>query len=174
LRLEPVSISIRDALADLLAEYRATGDGSGAEASAARNGYAGIDGYIEFWSRIAREGWPERGFVRTDTWIAFRGERAIGDLRLRRTLTPALERDGGNIGYAVRPSERCNGYATAMLREALRRAAGLGIARALITVEATNVASLRVAEKCGAVDWDDVVADDGAALRRLWIETSRV
>ena len=171
LRFEPVSAQIGDALEDLLADYRRSGDGSGAEASATRNGYPGTDGYIEFWSRIACEAWPERGFVRTDTLIAFRGERAIGDLRLRRTLTPDLERDGGNIGYAVRASERGKGYATAMLCEGLRRAAEIGIERALLTIEITNAASLRVAEKCGGVVRDDVVAEDGAMLRRIWVET---
>jgi predicted acetyltransferase len=172
LRFEPISTEIREALEDLLADYRRSGDGSGAEASAARNGYPGTDGYIEFWSRLAREAWPERGFVRTDTLIAFRGERAIGDLRLRHTLTRDLERDGGNIGYAVRSSERRKGYASAMLREALRRAAEIGIVRALVTIEVTNAASLRVAEKCGGLAHDAVLADDGVMLRRYWFETS--
>jgi predicted acetyltransferase len=171
LSLEAIDASMHDALDDLLAEYRAAGDGSGAEAGAIRNGYPGTEGYIEFWLRIAREGWTERGYVPTDTWILFRDGRALGDLRLRRILTPELERDGGNVGYAVRRSERGKGYATFMLGEACRRAAQLGIARVLLTIETDNAASLRVAEKCGGVVWDDVIADDGETLRRVWIAT---
>jgi len=172
LRLEPLAAWMHDALADLLAEYRLAGDGSGAETSAARHGFPGTGGYIEFWSGLASEAWPEGGYVQTDTWILFRGGRALGDLRLRHTLTPALEKDGGNIGYAIRPSERGKGYATAMLREALRRASQLGIVRALVTVEVTNAPSLRVVEKCGGIARDEVVADDGVTLRRYWVETA--
>ncbi|MBC5810571.1 MAG: GNAT family N-acetyltransferase [Candidatus Eremiobacteraeota bacterium] len=167
----PLGREVCDALADFHAEFRESGDGSGALAAAERHGYRGLDGYIEFWTKLATDAPRPEGYVKTNTWLLLRGERVIGEVRLRHTLTPRLEEDGGNIGYSVRASERNKGYATYLLRETLKRAAALGLKRALVTIEATNGSSLRVAEKCGGLRIADVVAEDGVLLRRFWLST---
>ncbi len=80
-------------------------------------------------------------------WVA--GDAYIGRVSIRHRLTPDLMREGGNIGYEVRPSARGRGYATAILAAALPLAADLGVGPALIDCEADNLASQRVLEKCG-------------------------
>ena len=65
--------------------------------------------------------------------------------------TTSLLREGGNIGYDVRPSARRRGHATAMLAAALPVAAALGIDRARIDCDVTNIASRRVIEKNGGL-----------------------
>lgn len=76
-------------------------------------------------------------------------DRFIGEISVRRRLTEALERYGGHIGYAVRPSEQNRGRGTLMLALALEKARELGIRTALITCDEENAASARVMEKNG-------------------------
>jgi predicted acetyltransferase len=100
-------------------------------------------------------------------WID--GEEYLGRLSIRHRLTPALRREGGHIGYDVRPSARRRGHATAMLRAALPLAAALGIERALLTCDADNVASRRVIEANGGRRTRSY--DDGKL--RYWVPTVR-
>ncbi|MFE0173287.1 GNAT family N-acetyltransferase [Streptomyces sp. NPDC059002] len=88
-------------------------------------------------------------FVPMTTLWWVEGDQMLGRLAIRHRLTPALEKVGGHIGYDVRPSARRQGHATAMLAAALPIARSLGIAEALLTVDATNVASRRVIETNG-------------------------
>jgi len=89
------------------------------------------------------------GFVPATTLWWADGEQFLGRLTIRHRLTPALETIGGHIGYDVRPSARRQGHATAMLAAALPIAASLGIPRALVMCDKTNVASRRVIETNG-------------------------
>lgn len=83
-------------------------------------------------------------------WLYVDG-RPVGMAKLRYFLTDALRQSGGHIGYAVTPAARGRGYATELLRLVLKEAAAKGIDRALITVNNSNPASIRVALKCGGV-----------------------
>ncbi len=94
------------------------------------------------------------------------GEAYLGRLAIRHRLTPRLLELGGHIGYDVRPSARRRGHATAMLRAARPIARGLGIDRALVTCDTTNIASRRVIEANGGV-FEDV---RGGKLR-YWVPT---
>jgi predicted acetyltransferase len=42
--------------------------------------------------------------------------QVVGRLSVRRTLNEFLAREGGYLGFAVRPQHRRNGYATEILR----------------------------------------------------------
>ena len=68
---------------------------------------------------------------------------------LRHSLTDALRREGGNIGYGVRPSARGHGFATELLRQTLVRAHHLGLREALLTCGKSNLASVRTIRKNG-------------------------
>jgi predicted acetyltransferase len=92
------------------------------------------------------------GFPRVD------GDQVLGRLAIRYRLTPALESVGGHIGYAVRPSARRQGHATAMPAAALALADSLGIAQVLITCDETNAASRRVIEANGGRYIDSIGA----------------
>lgn len=83
-------------------------------------------------------------------WLYADG-RPVGMGKLRYFLTDALRHSGGHIGYAIAPEARGQGCGTALLTALLHEAALHGIDRALITVNNSNPASIRVALKCGGV-----------------------
>jgi len=102
--------------------------------------------------------------------VGFAGPRIVGRVAIRHALTPALERDGGHVGYVVVPEFRRRGYATRMLAMALRIAHHqLGIDEVLVTCGDGNVASIRVIERNGGVLHDVVAVDStGEPVRRYW------
>jgi predicted acetyltransferase len=107
------------------------------------------------------------GYVpQTTLWWCASHTEFLGRLSIRHSLTPALEYQGGHIGYDVRPSARRKGHATAMLKAALPVARMLDIERALITCDADNVASRKVIEKNGGEFIDQT---DG--ISRFWVPT---
>ena len=101
------------------------------------------------------------------------GEEFLGSISIRHSLSPMLEKWGGHIGYAVRPSARGRGHASAMLAGALAFArAHLPLERVTLTASVENPASLRVIEKNGGVLFDTVPHPwhDGELGQRYWIE----
>lgn len=98
-------------------------------------------------------------------WIA--GERYLGRVSIRHTLTAPLRRRGGHIGYEVRPSARRKGHGTRMLASALPIARAIGIDPALVTCDAENLASRRIIESAGGEPWAEL---DGEL--RFWVPTT--
>ena len=91
--------------------------------------------------------------------------------RLRPELTPALEIQGGHIGYDVPPSVRRRGYGTQLLRLTLPRAREAGLSKVLLTVDSDNVASIRIIESNGGrLEFDGYVGSLGRVIRRYTIE----
>jgi predicted acetyltransferase/predicted kinase len=100
------------------------------------------------------------------------GKDFIGEIGIRHALTESLTTFGGHIGYGIRYSKRNQGYGTVMLKLALLEAKKLGIDKALITCNDTNVGSYRVIEKNGGILWDKILLSiDGRTrlTRRYWI-----
>jgi predicted acetyltransferase len=109
---------------------------------------------------------PQHWVPGTNLWYVVDDEY-VGSLQIRHQLTPPLIIFGGNIGYEVRPSARRRGYATRMLALSLPIAHSLGIDRALLTCDHTNIASQKVIEANGGVP------DTPTSLkRRYWIVTA--
>jgi predicted acetyltransferase len=107
------------------------------------------------------------GFVpSTSRWVAEDG-RLVGFLSIRHELNDALREFGGHIGYAIRPSERRKGYATAATALALEEYRRRGIDRVLVTCDDSNVASATVIERNGGV-----LEDIRGVKRRYWIDLS--
>ena len=82
-------------------------------------------------------------------WLVANGRRVVGSSRLRHWLVPHLEKEGGHIGYDIRPSERHKGYGTALLALTLVEAQRLGLREVVVTCDTDNVASARIIEKNG-------------------------
>ena len=90
-------------------------------------------------------------WVVTDTFFAFNDAgKLVGIIDLRHTLNEFL-RDFGNCGYSVRPSERCKGYATEMLRQLLCIAADAGLTELHLSVERSNTPSVKTIVRNGGV-----------------------
>ncbi|KFZ37845.1 acetyltransferase [Shewanella mangrovi] len=98
-------------------------------------------------------------------------ENIVGAIRLRHHIdTPYLNWEGGHIGYDVAPSQRNQGYATAMLRLVLEQAKVKGFERVLLVAEERNTASCKVIEANGGkLEAVIVGRDDPEPLVRYWI-----
>lgn len=110
--------------------------------------------------------------VPSNIYIAVRENdgKIVGVTDLRHHIDhPILGTWGGHMGYYVRRSERCKGYATEMLRQNLEKARERGIPRVMVTCNRGNVASEKVILKCGGVFEKEVPVDDHF-VRRFWIE----
>ena len=113
----------------------------------------------------------EEGFVpQTSFWLVRDGSTFVGESRLRHWLTPALEQHGGHIGYAIRPSERKQGYGTCILALTLEEARRIGLKRVLVTCDTDNIASARIIEKNGGVLDNRLISEQsGRMISRYWI-----
>jgi predicted acetyltransferase len=110
-----------------------------------------------------RSGWTACHF----RWILDDADEYVGSLALRHELTEFLLREGGHIGYSVRPSARRRGHAREALRLALPLARDeVGLDRVLVTCLESNEASRRVIEANGGV-----YEDSRNGTRRYWIGT---
>jgi predicted acetyltransferase len=67
-------------------------------------------------------------------WLVSDGV-VVAVANLRHSLTDALRRDGGHIGYGVRPSARRRGFAGELLRCTLERGARSGAIRSIAHVQ---------------------------------------
>ncbi|MCK4850233.1 MAG: GNAT family N-acetyltransferase [Phycisphaerae bacterium] len=114
----------------------------------------------------------KEGFVSHSTfWLVDSNEQILGVTNLRHALTDHLWREGGHIGFGVRPSERGKGYATAMVKLVLKKAKSLGLEKVLITCDKDKPASARVIEKNGGkLDNELVSKESGKMKQRYWIE----
>lgn len=94
-----------------------------------------------------------------------------GNVSLRHELTPETERFSGHIGYAVHPEHQGKGLGTRLLQHGLQQAKIIGLPKVLLTIDVDNVASCRVAEKCGAILQDTIYHPykPGTPHRRYWI-----
>ena len=113
---------------------------------------------------------PEGWVPQTIFWMLDDDGQAVGMVRMRHYLNDALLSHGGHIGFYVRKDRRGRGYATQALLASLRRLHALGESRALLTVDAANLASIRVIESVGG--HRDPADDADGEERRYWVELS--
>lgn len=112
-----------------------------------------------------------RGYVKATTYFLI-GEKMLGTINIRHELNESLLNHGGHIGYSVHPDFRRLGYATYMLKFALKKCQELGINEVLVTCKKENIASKKTIEKCGGVLEDERLnQEDGHIYLRYWIQT---
>jgi predicted acetyltransferase len=102
-------------------------------------------------------------------WLV-EGDAFIGEASIRHELNAHLLKEGGHVGYGIRPSRQRQGYGKLILALALEQCRLLGIERVLVTCFADNVASARIIEANGGA-LENVIADPAGRgpLRRYWI-----
>lgn len=85
----------------------------------------------------------DKNWVLTDTFFALdEDDMIVGIIDLRHTLNDFLK-NFGNCGYSVRPSKRCKGYATEMLKQILIIAKNAGLKCIHLSVENDNYPSIK-------------------------------
>lgn len=111
-----------------------------------------------------------KGYVsQTTYWLIDNGE-FIGRASIRHELTDHLLKEGGHVGYDIRPSKRKMGYGKKILELALLKAKELGITDVLITCSINNVGSRKVIEANGGVlENRSQPRQDNPAKLRYWI-----
>ncbi|OGK18399.1 hypothetical protein A3G67_03870 [Candidatus Roizmanbacteria bacterium RIFCSPLOWO2_12_FULL_40_12] len=118
------------------------------------------------------KGLPEGWVAETGYWLIDENE-VIGLLRIRHELTDELKKDGGHIGYDIRPSKRKQGYGKKILELGLIRAKELGIKKALITCNFDNPASKKIIEANGGKFENKVEIGQGKPAKlRYWISVA--
>jgi predicted acetyltransferase len=118
----------------------------------------------------AREHSAPTDFVTDTVYWAIRGGQMVGRISLRHELNDFLRREGGHVGYVVRPSARNQGVATEMLRRVLRTERARSLGQLLLTCDEDNLASEKTIRNNGGIL--ESVIDVGAGKRRkkrFWI-----
>lgn len=112
-----------------------------------------------------------QGYAPHETfWLVEDGVRVIGVSNLRLELNDNLRKDGGHIGYGIRPSARRRGHATFILKETLLKAKARGITRALVTAEKGNTGSIKTILKNGGIwDSEELLPGYNDVMQRFWI-----
>lgn len=87
-------------------------------------------------------------------------DRIMGATCIRHKVLGENGRLWGHIGYGVRPSERRKGYATYILKTAMKEAQKRDIKYIYVGAYTENIASCKTIEKCG-FDFDEHIIDKG-------------
>ncbi len=127
--------------------------------------------WLEYLQKMSSEDTCPSGLVPSDTFIYVREDdkRVVGMIDIRRHINNSvLNTWGGHIGYTVRPSERQNGYAKKMLRDALRFCKEKGHTNILITCNSNNYASERTILANGG-KLENEICVNGRKIKRYWI-----
>lgn len=128
--------------------------------------------FEEYERRSLGVGLPE-GYVPSSTFWLVENDEFIGTGNLRHWLTPPLEKYGGHIGYAIRPSKWGHRYGTLILRLLLEEARSLQIKRVLLTCDEENTMSAKVMINNGGTYCNTVEVEINGIVRRMaryWIE----
>lgn len=127
--------------------------------------------FLQQLSKAARgEGLPP-GFVAHSTyWLVRDDVEVVAVSNLRHALSPSLRRDGGLIGYGVRPTLRRQGHGATLLKLTLEQARRLGFDDALLTCSKKNMKSIRtILRNHGRLDSEEYLAERGEVVQRYLV-----
>ena len=102
--------------------------------------------WIDYVSKNTSPTTVSQDWVPTDTLLAMDNDYMVGIISLRHELNDFLK-DFGHIGFSVRPSCRCKGYATEMFKEVLKTAKKYEMKEVQLSSEKDNIASIKIIEK---------------------------
>ncbi len=169
MRLEPASINVPRGLAELLADLGTGENGFGGTPVA--TGELTLEEYIQRCIEMMDVNKLRPGYVpQTVFWAIDEEGEAVGMVRMRHYLNDGLRERGGHIGYYIRSDKREKGYGKEVLRQALAELRKIGEKRALLTVDADNIASIKVIQANGGVFDSEGQDTAGNRFERFWIE----
>ncbi|MBR6345022.1 MAG: GNAT family N-acetyltransferase [Lachnospiraceae bacterium] len=96
-------------------------------------------------------------------------DRIVGMINIRLALNDFLRKEGGHIGYAVRPTERRKGFGTEMLAEGIKVCERIGIHEVLVSCDKENIASSGVIKNCGGVLKDEFYSRTYDEMLQMYI-----
>jgi len=168
LHFERPHVGLRDSYLDLIREFREAGEPLIPFPLAFAN-----DDFPSFLARLAACARGEGvlpGFVPHSTYWLVSDGVVVGVSNLRHSLTDALRREGGHIGYGVRPSARRRGFAGELLRRTLDSARELGLSEALLSCGSSNEASIRtILGNGGRLVSEELLPQRGEVIHRYLI-----
>jgi predicted acetyltransferase len=168
LQFEEPHAGLRDSYRELVNEFRRAGEKLVPFPLAFPNDDFGA--YLERLEACKRGEGDAASFVpHTTYWLVERGV-VVGVANMRHRLTDALRREGGHIGYGVRPTARGRGFAHDLLRGALARARLRGLSEVLLTCGKDNVASVKtIVGGGGELVSEEYFAERGEVVQRYVI-----
>ena len=100
--------------------------------------------------------------------------KLIGTINLRWNLNEWMLRNGGHIGYGVRPTERRKGYNKISLYLCLLEAQKLGLEKVLLTALDSNTGSVKTIQALGGVLENKVTThnNESTLTGRYWIDVN--
>ena len=110
-----------------------------------------------------------KGYVSASYYWLVDNNDFVGETTIRHKLTKALLKEGGHIGYGIRPTKRKLGYGTKILTLALKKAKKLGIKKVLVTCDDNNIGSRKVIEANEGI-LEKKIRHKGKLLRHYWIK----
>ncbi len=108
--------------------------------------YSEFEVYLKSNKRMAKGKDLPEGYVPQTLYWLFVEENPVGMAKLRHYLNESLREKGGHAAYAIRKSERGQGYGKLILRELIEKAKEKDIRELLLTCDEDNMASRRVIE----------------------------
>ncbi len=78
-------------------------------------------------------------------------DEVVGMINIRLAVNELLRKEGGHIGYCIRPTERRKHYGTQMLEAGLKVCDAVNIRGVILTCDKSNVASAGVIKNCGGI-----------------------
>lgn len=142
------------------------------------NGSGGLDkfdNYDDWLLKVEKDldfnNIPE-GRVPANTYFLVRisDNKIIGMINIRHKLNEVLLKEGGHIGYSVRPTEREKGYGTVMLKLGLERCKELKLDKIFITCDKINLASAKIIQRNNGILENEIYSETyGEIIQRYWI-----
>ncbi len=169
-KLVKPSLSMEKEYIDYVTEWEATEEKI--VPNAAKRDSMSFKELVNKWEEYESERMYEKGLVPSSIYFLMDEDKKIyGAIDIRHELNDYLLRYGGHIGYGIRPSQRRKGYAYQMLTLALPIAKELGINKALITCDKSNVGSAKTIMNNGGILENEVINGD-EITQRYWITLS--
>ena len=157
-------------------DYRSAflSDGDSLDGTAGLGNVEAVNEWLENLKKNSCEETVAEGLVPATTYLAVRkGDgQVVGMIDIRHRLSDFLLNSGGHVGYSVRRSERRKGYATEMVRLALKVCRDrLLLSKVLITCDKENIASAKTILANGGL-LENEILEEGQITQRYWINLS--